>query len=235
MNRIRVWLAITVASFTGSGSLAADTSFTVVRVDTRTERLELFLNDEQGKPFHRLEKLALWLSRQNKKLRFGMNAGMYEPDFTPVGLFVVNGTELAPLNLANASGNFYLKPNGVFYLTAAGPAVVESSKFNVATTDLLLATQSGPMLVEHGAIHPAFQPQSKSKLIRNGVGVSGTDALFVISNEPVSLYELAVHFRDVLGCRDALYFDGVVSALYLPDAGRRDSRTNLGPLIGVIE
>ncbi len=214
---------------------AATSEFTVVRVDTRHERLELFLRDQSGTPFLRLERLQSWLKGQNRMLRFAMNAGMFEPDYSPVGLFISRGKELAPLNLANGNGNFYMKPNGVFFVTSAGPKIIESSKYNLKPEGILLATQSGPLLVENGTIHPSLKATSRSRLIRNGVGVSGTDAIFVISNAPVSLYEFAAYFRDQLGCRDALYFDGVVSALLLPAEKRYDSSSNLGPMIGVTQ
>jgi uncharacterized protein YigE (DUF2233 family) len=215
--------------------LAGPPKFTVVDVDTRSEQLQLFLRDDTGTPFHRFEKLAAWLESRGQRLSFATNAGMFEPDHSPVGLFVASARELAPLNLASGRGNFFMKPNGVFYLTTSGPKIVESSKYAANAADVLLATQSGPLLVEHGAIHPAFSATSRSKLIRNGIGVTGSTAVFVISNEPVSFYEFATYFRDQLKCDDALYLDGVVSALFLPKQGRSDSTVDLGPIIGVVQ
>jgi len=214
---------------------ASAAQFTVVRVDTRTERLELFWQDETGAPFRRFEKLNAWLNLQHKQLRFAMNAGMFEPDLSPVGLFAASGREYKPLNLSPGAGNFYLKPNGVFFLTANGPQIVESSKYSSPATAVLLATQSGPLLLEHGAIHPAFKAASTSKLIRNGVGVKGSEAIFVISDAPVTFHEMAIYFRDQLQCPDALYLDGVVSTLFYPEMGRTDSEVDLGPMIGVVK
>ena len=82
-------------------------------------------------------------------------------------------------------------------------------------------------------MHPAFKPGSTSRLIRNGVCVSGTTVLFVISNRPVNFHEFAVFFRDGLHCRDALYLDGVVSSLYSARLGRDDERADLGPMFVV--
>jgi uncharacterized protein YigE (DUF2233 family) len=208
--------------------------FTVVRVDARVERIELFWRDQDGAPFRRLDRLNAWLGSQNKQLRFAVNAGMFEPDLSPVGLFITHGTELKPLNLAKGKGNFFLKPNGVFFVTVTGPQIVESSKYSAALGEVVLATQSGPLLLERGVIHPAFNPASKSKVIRNGVGIRGNEAIFVISDVPVSFYELATYFRDQLHCQDALYLDGVVSALFESGTGRRDSKVDLGPMIGVV-
>jgi uncharacterized protein YigE (DUF2233 family) len=224
-----VALLLLIAS---SASCLAESKYTVVRVDD-PQRLELFLRDDKGAPFHRFDKLSAWLQARKKHLRFAMNAGMYEPDFSPVGLFVARAQELAPLNLRAGHGNFYTKPNGVFVVTSAGPRIVESSKYAEKLGDVLLATQSGPLLVEHGVIHPRLS--AVSKFIRNAVGVTGTGVTFVISNEPVSLHELATYFKNDLNCDDALYFDGTVSALYSSELGRNDSTVDLGPIIGLVE
>jgi uncharacterized protein YigE (DUF2233 family) len=237
MSKLSTTRCTTFAFLTllSAACLAGPPKFTVVHVDTRHEHLQLFLRDETGAPFHRFEKLDGWLASQGKQLTFAMNAGMFEPDYSPVGLFVAGARELAPLNLSSGRGNFFMKPNGVFFLTAAGPRIVESSKYSARPADVLLATQSGPLLVERGAIHPAFSATSRSRVIRNGVGVTGNTAVFVISDDPVTFYELAAYFRDQLKCDDALYLDGVVSALFLPTQGRRDSTVDLGPIVGVVQ
>jgi uncharacterized protein YigE (DUF2233 family) len=140
------------------------------------------------------------------------NAGIFEPDLTPTGLLISGGRELHPLNLRKGAGNFFLEPNGVFFITASGAHVVETSEFR--SEGVLEATQSGPLLLRAGGVHPSFKPGSTHRAIRNGVGVrrDGTVVL-VISRDEVSLFDFAVLFRDVLGCTDALYLDGVISGL----------------------
>jgi len=213
------------------GALATD--FVVVRVDTRSENLSVFMRDESGAPFRRLDRLASWLKVRNKELRFAMNAGMYHADFSPVGLLVHDGRQLSPLNLAGGTGNFFLKPNGVFFVASSGPRIVASEEYPALSKGVRLATQSGPLLVRRGVIHPAFRASSSSRLIRNGVGVTGNYAVFVISEKPVTFYELASYFRDELNCPDALYLDGVVSSLHSAELGRTDVKAELGPMIGV--
>ena len=214
---------------------AADPRFTLVSIDTTQERLELFLKDDKERTFTSFSRLSSWLKARGKRLRFAVNAGMYHPGFAPVGLFVRDGVELAPLNLDAGKGNFFLKPNGVFLIGAAGPSVVESSVYPSVRDGVRLATQSGPLLLQGGAIHPAFQPQSSSRHIRNGVGVIGSKAIFVISDVPVTFYELAVFFRDQLHCRDALYLDGSISSLYSEQLERHDAAGELGPILGVTD
>lgn len=213
---------------------AAESRFTVVTVDPAQEHLQLFLNDEQGHPYRRLDGLASALAQRGQRLTFAMNAGMYHADYSPVGLFVAEGVELSPLNLAGGKGNFFLRPNGVFLVTAAGARVIESSNYPALAGKARIATQSGPMLLTEGRINPLFDPDSRSVHIRNGVCAIDGKATFVISEEPVNFYEFARYFRDTLKCRDALYLDGSISSLYSPALGRHDSRANLGPIIGVV-
>jgi len=213
---------------------AAEPRFTVVAVDPARERLQLFLNDEQGRPYRRLDRLASALAGRSQRLVFAMNAGMYHADFSPVGLFVAGGIERSPLNLAPGKGNFFMRPNGVFLVTDAGAQVVESSEFPALASKARIATQSGPMLLSRGMINPLFDPDSHSVHIRNGVCAQNGKAIFVISEEAVNFYSFARYLRDTLKCRDALYLDGSVSALYSPALGRNDHRADLGPIIGVV-
>lgn len=213
---------------------AADPRFTVITVDTEHEELQLFLRDEAGKGYRRFEHLKNSLAARNKQLLFAMNAGMYHADYSPVGLFVQNGEQVYALNLSSNWGNFFLKPNGVFLLSKSGPQVVESSEYPALAKDVLLATQSGPLLLRNGVIHPAFKPDSNSRLKRNGVGVIGSKAIFVISEQPVNFYEMAIFFRDTLHCQDALYLDGSISGIYSVELNRNDVTVDLGPIIGVV-
>lgn len=228
-------LLLGLCFYTTLAQSAEQPSFTVIAIDTTQHRLGLYLYDDHGKPFKRFNQLAAWLKQQGKTLGFAMNAGMFQENYAPVGLFISEGKQLKRLNLANAKGNFYLKPNGVFLVAKGKPYVIESSEYLKIKDKVELATQSGPLLVRNNQIHPQFKPNASSHLIRNGVGVSGTTAYFVISEQPVNFYEFATFFRDELHCPDALYFDGVVSSLYSVKFGRNDDFVNLGPMIGVAE
>jgi uncharacterized protein YigE (DUF2233 family) len=164
-----------------------------------------------------------------------MNAGMYHPDRVPVGLMIENGQERARIVTSDGPGNFGLLPNGVFCINDRF-AVIESRAFKAAPPACRFATQSGPMLVIDGALHPRFIPDSPSRYIRNGVGVSadGRRAYFVISQGRVNFAEFARVFRDALGTPQALYFDGNVSRLFAPDIGRRDLGFPMGPIVGTV-
>jgi uncharacterized protein YigE (DUF2233 family) len=236
MNRLPMSTSLLAALFllASLASYAAPERFTTIRVNIQEEKIELFLRDESGRPFNRFDRLAAWLKARDKQLLFAINAGMFHADFSPVGLLVTDGRQIAPLNLAAGVGNFFLRPNGVFLITRSGPRIVESSEYPSVSQSVRLATQSGPLLVHRGAIHPAFNQSSKSRLIRNGVGVRGGEAVFVISEQPVTFYELATYFRDDLRCPDALYLDGVVSSLHSIELQRSDFKVDLGPIVGVV-
>jgi uncharacterized protein YigE (DUF2233 family) len=216
-------------------ALAQDARYTVVTIDTARYDLQLFLNDDAGQPLHGFARLASWLQGRHQRLGFAVNAGMYHADYTPVGLLVQDGRQVTPLNLADGAGNFFLKPNGVFLVSPSGPKVLASSEYPALGKGARLATQSGPLLLHDGVIHPAFNPASTSRHVRNGVGVVGSKAIFVISNEPVTFHEFAVFFRDELHCKDALYLDGSVSSLYSRELGRNDAGARLGPMLGLVD
>lgn len=211
--------------------------FTICRVALRRESLQLYWRDKAGKPYGRLLHLRDSLASQRKTLTFGMNAGMYEEDLSPLGLFVVNGRELTPLNRRSGFGNFYRPPNGVFLVDGAGARVITTEEYASSQPHPRVATQSGPMLVLRGTVtdSPVMDAKSTSLKIRNGVCAPSPDtAVFAISDAPLTFYVFAKFFIDELGCREALYLDGSISSLYAPQVGREDDRRDLGPMFGVV-
>ena len=142
-----------------------------------------------------------------------MNAGMFHPDHTPVGLQIIDGATLSPINIEEGQGNFFLKPNGVFAIGERGAVVQQTEEFD-GSQSWRIATQSGPLLLHKGEYHPQIKPNSPNLHIRNGVCVSDSVVYFVISDEPVRFYDLASLMKESLGCQDGLYLDGAVSRLY---------------------
>jgi uncharacterized protein YigE (DUF2233 family) len=232
-------MATTARSLDFQDATDADgTHYTVCRVNLNAGNLRLFLRDSSGAPLKTFDAVNRFLEPANEKLLFAMNAGMYHADFSPVGLCVNAGREISPLNLGQHDGNFFLKPNGVFFINDTGAHIVESSRYPAVAGParaVRLATQSGPMLVIDGKIHPVFRAESQSHFIRNGVGiVSAHEVVFAISAGPVIFYDFARFFRDTLHCRNALYLDGDISSLYAPPLDRNDTKRDLGPIIGVV-
>lgn len=211
------------------------TSYKIVSytVDTRDQDLRLYWKNEKGEVFGSIETLKNHLESQNLTLSFAMNGGMFKEDLSPVGLFIQNGQILNDLDIADGSGNFYLKPNGVFYITKDNtPFICQTSDFK-NNGNVKYATQSGPMLIIDGRIHSAFKKDSSNLRIRNGVGIlPNKKVVFAISKIGVNFYDFASYFQK-LGCRNALYLDGVVSRMWLPEKKWRQTDGNFGVIMGV--
>jgi len=184
-------------------------------------RLHLRWLDDGGKPLSDFGGLQQQLEKEGKKIAFATNAGIYERGPKPCGLTICDGKELVPLNLAEAEGNFYLKPNGVFYLDdKSGPGIAEAGEYRGLTMKPRLANQSGPLILRKGVIHPAFNVNSPNKRQRSAVGIvtATKEVVFVMSDREdrvkgrVTFHQLARLFLH-LGCQDALFLDGDISQM----------------------
>lgn len=214
-----------------------DDAYVVCTVDVEKDRLSLFLRDDEGRIYGQFSNINEELGNTGAQLAFAMNAGMYHEDRSPVGLYVENGTELRGVVASAGPGNFGLLPNGVFCISDGRADVLETTRYLNETPDCKYATQSGPMLVIDGALHPRFLEDGTSKFIRNGVGTTpdGQIAYFVISQNAVNFHTFGSFFRDHLTVDSALYFDGKISRLYAPSLSRSDFGFSLGPIVGVVE
>ncbi len=206
--------------------------YIVCTADPAGHDIRLALKEAGGKAYGSVKAFA---AAADPKPLFAMNAGMYHEDLAPVGLYVENGVERAALNIAEGEGNFFLKPNGVFGASPDGaPFIVTTEAYALSKRAVAFATQSGPMLVIDGQIHPKFQPDGMSRHIRNGVGVTAQGrAVFAVTRDPVSLGSFARFFRDEAGCANALFFDGVVSSLAAGGGMVIDSGFPAGPIVAV--
>lgn len=207
-------------------------------VDVRRSALRMYWRDERGRPLGSIGALKRRLEREGRTLLFATNAGMYRPDQAPVGLYVEDGRQLVPLDRRTGlPGNFYLPGNGVFYLAERGAGVALSSAYPPRGAGAVrYATQSGPLLVRGGEVNPIFEPGSPNLRLRSGVGILSPDSVvFAISQEPVSFHAFATLFRDALGCRDALFLDGEISLMYVPELSRRDTGGEFGAIIALTD
>ncbi|URD61618.1 phosphodiester glycosidase family protein [Sphingomonas sp. KRR8] len=195
-------------------------------------KLELAVAGRDGRAYRSFPALEHVLGGRAAQVAFAMNAGMFDTDGLPIGLAVSEGRKLHALNQRDGSGNFHLKPNGVFLVRDDGSSAIVPTPRYGHEAGVRLATQSGPMLVIDGAVNPLFDADGRSRFVRNGVGVNRSgEPIFVISDEAVSFGKLARLFRQQLHCPDALYLDGSVSSLWDPANGRMDSFSALGPMI----
>ncbi|MGH6798448.1 MAG: phosphodiester glycosidase family protein, partial [Roseiarcus sp.] len=225
-------LGLGPANGTASAGCAAkdfeSAKFIVCTFDPAHDDIRLFLSEPDDKPYGSLAALAAALKAKGEELIFAMNAGMFGQDQFPVGLYVEDRRKLHAADTRGGATNFHLKPNGVFWIGDKVAGVTETSRYLANTPPTRYATQSGPMLVVEGKIHPKIRPNGTSLKIRNGVGAcNGGAVVFAIADEPVTFDAFARLFRDALDCRNALFLDGSVSSLYAPELNRDDE---LGPI-----
>jgi uncharacterized protein YigE (DUF2233 family) len=235
---LRLAFALLLTALPAAAATCRDTSFdgasyTLCEV-ALGEDLRLFHSGPDG-VYSSFNKLNAALEAEGKTLGFAMNAGMYHRDLAPVGLYVEERQELSAIVTSDGPGNFGLLPNGVFCIGKTF-RVIESRSFKKTRPDCRFASQSGPMLVIQGELHPKLLPGSESLYVRNGVGVTkdGSRAIFAMSNDEVNFHAFARLFRDELGLSDALYFDGNISRLYAPDLDRHDGGFPMGPIVGTV-
>lgn len=171
----------------------------------------------------------------NKKLLFATNGGIFESDLSPTGLLIANGKKIHDINLKKGSGNFYLEPNGIFYISTKNKSnILESNNFNTKKTKAKHAIQSGPLLLLDGKINKKFNKGSNNKYIRSGVGVLNDHTIiFAISKTPVCFYDFAEMFLKKLSCKNALYLDGAISEMYLPGVIKSNYSHNFSTIISV--
>jgi uncharacterized protein YigE (DUF2233 family) len=238
MKQNRQLIAIITIVFLAAVSVSfsrrqVSTNIISYTVDPEKQHIQLYWKDDSGHILGSIQRLKDYLGSKNRKLVFAMNGGMYKQDYSPLGLFIQNKVIITRMNTADANGNFYLKPNGVFYIKKGNTAGICTTGDFTNGGQVVFATQSGPMLVIDGQVHPAFKKGSSNLNIRNGVGIlPGNKLVFAMSTEPVSFFDFADYFKS-LGCQNALYLDGFVSRTYLPEKSWVQTDGDFGVIIGV--
>ena len=235
------WLVLGALAF-GAGKAQAgcapeqfeDNHYTICRFDLRQEKLRLFSLDAAGQPYGSFRALEAALREKGMELVFAMNAGMYGEDLKPIGLYVEEGRRFKKANRRDGPGNFHLKPNGILFIDGETGGVMETEAFLASGLEPRYASQSGPMLVIDGAIHPKFSVDGTSFQRRNGVGSPDPHTLvFAISEGPVNFHSFARLFRKHLGCTNALFLDGSISSLHAAELSRSDGFFDLGPIVAL--
>ncbi len=200
----------------GVGSLAAsaDPVIQAYRVDPKTERIRMYWKGADGVPYQSISAFLKAKDYPNGVIGMVMNGGIYDPLSRPLGLYIENSRRLVPLNLADGDGNFFMKPNGVFFLRKGVAAIADARDFK-DHPDITDAVQSGPLMIKNGVIHPRFRVGSDSRKVRNAVGVTAQgDVVFFLSSDPVNFYDFARFAQKRHAIVDLLYLDGTISQMY---------------------
>ncbi len=233
-NRIIALVLVAVAGLSvGFRPRPLDDGMVSYVADLSTQEVKLYWKDDKGEILKSIGNLKAYLAGHKQNLIFAMNAGMFQWDHSPQGLFVQNYKQMHAMDTTSGRGNFYLKPNGVFAITNENKGIVLTTHAFVLSSKIKYATQSGPMLVIDGKLHPAFRKGSENLNIRNGVGVlPDGKILFAISREPINFYDFASYFQK-MGCKNALYLDGAVSRAYIPEKQWLQTDGDFGVMIGI--
>ena len=177
-----------------------------------------FLENKNQSP---LESILDSLGKKLKKPFFAITASIVDSLCRPLGLYINESKVSREINHGSGNGNFFLKPNGVFYIDPLLKAeVVDTPSFNF-NNGISSGIQSGPMLLVKGEINKAFNENSKNRNVRCGVGVYAQGAekwlVFIKSVNPVTFFEFAEVFRDMYRCGNALTLEsGVNCSIHLP-------------------
>ncbi|ANF51304.1 hypothetical protein A0O34_12635 [Chryseobacterium glaciei] len=228
-----LFLSVFIILFSCKKEKQINPDFIIYSADMKKDKIEFFWKKNQNQPFKSIKNLKNYVNTKNQYLKFAMNGGMFIQNNIPKGLYIENFKNLHPIDTLSGQGNFYLKPNGIFYLTKSNTSAVISTENFKINSDIKFATQSGPMLIINGKINPIFQKNSKNLNIRNGVGIlENKNPVFIMSKKKINFYDFASLFKN-LGCKNALYLDGFVSRAYLPEENWIQEDGNFGVIIGI--
>jgi uncharacterized protein YigE (DUF2233 family) len=133
-------LFCTAACWSSVHQKTDDSQYISYIVDPKKAEIKMYLKDTKGNTFGSLGNLNSYLTGQHKKLLLGMNGGMYMENRSPLGLYIENGEMKSRLNTSSGSGNFYLKPNGVFYILKDHTARITATGAFRLTANIQYAT-----------------------------------------------------------------------------------------------
>ncbi len=208
------------------------------------QNINLHLNNKFSRNYFYFDSVKSYLNSKNHAPLMITNAGMFNPSYHPVGLYIENaGKALQELDtsLIFTGDNFYLHPNGVFYVDTNNiPSILTttnfSSKYHLDYLSIKMATQSGPMLVIDNKIHPKFTQTSINFKIRSGVGVIDHQrVVFAVTLDKFTFYDFAETFKDIFACQNALFLDGQISKMYLKGYPEIEYSGMFGPIISITE
>lgn len=237
MMRNRLYSLLTMSVFVFLFSCKKEnpinSDFIIYQTNSKNDKVTLFWKNDKNEPLKNFKNLKELTDSKNENLKFAMNGGMFIKNNIPKGLYIENYQNLNAIDTLTGEGNFYLKPNGIFYITTSNDYKILTSENFRFNSEIKYATQSGPMLIVDGEVNPIFQKKSKNLNIRNGVGIlKSGEVVFAMSKKEINFYDFAELFKN-LGCQNALYLDGFVSRSYFPQEQWVHEDGDFGVMIGV--
>ncbi len=213
--------------------------YDAIIINPHKQEVKLHWLTKENTPYKNLNAIKKDLAKNHCTTLMLTNGGMYLEGNVPQGLFISENKEYRPIDTtSNKYGNFYMKPNGILYRDGSGVNIITTDTFikkYKTNYNILYATQSGPMLVINGEINHQFYPQSKNLNLRSGVGVllNGNIVFIISRSNNTNFHDFASIFKDIFGCKNALYLDGAISKMYLKNLRPNDLSGNFGAIISV--
>jgi uncharacterized protein YigE (DUF2233 family) len=210
--------------------------------DVDSNKIRMHWRNKNGKNYFSISSLISNLKAEKLDPLMVTNAGMYTRNCEPQGLFIegyMNELRKLDTTAPITDANFYLKPNGVYFIDTAGFSHICTTQdfyrqYNSKDIAVRYATQSGPMLLIDGEIHHSFSKGSFNKKIRSGVGIINEKrTVFIISQTDANFYDFALLMKDVFGCKEALFLDGAISSMYLKNIDSTSLGGHFGPMISI--
>lgn len=131
------------------------------RVDAQKERIAMYWQDRHGKAWGSLRSLLAGINGDGR-VQMAMNGGIYDKAYAPLGLYIEDGKRLTPVNRSAGGGNFFIRPGGVFLVENGRAKIVPLPAYKPSPA-IRYAVQSGPMLIENGAINWRLKPSASSR------------------------------------------------------------------------
>ena len=165
---------------------------------------------------------------KDDRVQMAMNGGIYDKAYEPLGLYIENGEQIKPLNRLRRR-QLFIRPGGVFWLKGQRAGITPINKFK-PSPEITYAVQSGPMLIENGAINWRLKPSASSRKLRNGVGIDKQGrVVFMLSERETNFYDFACYAQSKLHVRQMLYLDGTISKCIKRAAAYRGNTIRSSP------
>jgi uncharacterized protein YigE (DUF2233 family) len=199
-------------------------TFCAYILNPQVETVNFHYKNKKNENFSSIENLKNSIEKAKLDIQMITNGGMYSPANEPQGLYIENKKTYKTIDTLNDKDgtNFYLFPNGVFYMDTLNNFGISSTEnFIKKISDYSLiknATQSGPMLINNGEIHKSFSKASQNEKIRSGVGITSSNQLvFLITLDDCNFYDFAICYKEIFDCNNALFLDGAISKMFIKD------------------
>src|SRR5262249_24646900 len=215
----------------------AHNAYTVCEVDLAKHTVRLYWKRSDGIPYAYLSSLPRVLEHETGRLLFGTNAGMFDPAFKPVGLYVEQGRELVHVNTSSGYGISQMKPNGIFYMARrhggrGGNTGISQAAPPDGPGDAIGA-DAGDKRARASSLRPG---QYLAQSAHWRWSTRGWQSHICHLPGRGVVRRLARLFRDGLNCPNALFLDGgSASSFYASSLNSHGNILSLGPMLAVFE